>query len=78
MQKIIEFLGIEEEFVNDPVNQEAIQEATEVRKKYEQKLATGEVFYAFHEDVFRFYDSDEKAEIIERLNHISVFKIRKG
>ena len=77
MQKIIEFLGIEEEFVNDPMNQEAIQEATEVQKRYQQELATEEVSYAFHADIFRFCNSDEKAEIIEKLKHISVFKIRK-
>jgi hypothetical protein len=75
MKKIIEYLGIEEELVDDPINQEAIQEAKQVRKKYQNEISSGELFYAFHADVPRFSNPGEKTEIVEQLKHITVFKL---
>ena len=76
--KIIDYLGIEREFANERVNKLAINEAMSVEEKYERQLKRGVYHYAFHEDVFRCYNNgNEYIVVVEKLEHITVFEIKK-
>jgi hypothetical protein len=74
--KIIDYLGIEPEFVNEKPNKAAIKEAKTIEKKYKNEIENNIYSYSFHDDIFRFYDKTrEKIIIIEKLKYITVFRI---
>ena len=77
MNKIIEYLGIEQEFLNDETIKSAINEAKVVEEKYKDQLENGVYHYSLHEDVFRFYNNrKETINIVEKLEYITVFEIK--
>lgn len=75
-KKIIEYLGIEQEFINEEVNRVAINEAKEIEEKYRSQLENNIYHYAFDEDITRCYNRQkENIVIIEKLNYITVFEV---
>lgn len=78
INKIMEYLGIEEENMIYIENQKAIEEAEIIEEKYKNELATEKYGYGFHNDIFRFYDKDkENIIIIEKLEYITVYEIKE-
>jgi hypothetical protein len=76
IENIINYLGIEIELINDPVNAGAIKEALQVEKKYKKELENNNFGYSFHCDLKRWYDAKiEKLKTIEKLNYITVYEI---
>ncbi len=75
--EIIEYLGIEPEFIDEDVNREAIREAELVETKHKDAIVNETLAYSFHGDVSRFYDKDkETVSVVEKMKHITVFEVK--
>ena len=75
--EIIEYLGIEPEFIDENVNREAIREAETVEAKYKDAIVNETLAYSFHSDVCRFFDNEkETVSVVEKMKHITVFEVK--